>query len=141
MNKLLSILFFVLLISSCMNSAQIEEAKLMSDDLLNSIATGEIDGLFPTDRFPENQTETLMNSLRFECDFINRKGHFVNDFYSSEFESKRASFLYEYYLKCDSVRIIITYDLGDQIKLYEFRIEGVEKENFMILKPENSFMN
>ena len=105
---------------------------------MNSIATGEIEGLFLAEYFPESQIKAHMNSLRFECDFKNRKGHFVNDFYQSINGNNRVSFLYEYYLKCDSVRIIVTYDLDDNIKLYGFKIEGIEKDNFMILKPANS---
>lgn len=77
-----------------------------------------------------------MQELREKCDFKNRKGLFINDFTVTQPGRKTVSFIYEYKLKCDDIRFIISYDLTEDIELLEFKLEPVEKDNPMITKPE-----
>lgn len=126
----------VILLVSCFNNSQLEQAKAKADKLLNDISLGKANSAFPEKYFPREQTYALMDELKNKCDFANRKGTFINDYAQISNGIKRVSFIYEYYLKCDSIRFILTYNLGKDPELYEFKLESVEKDNPMIIKPE-----
>jgi len=131
-----SISLLVILLTGCFNNSQLEQAKTKADKLLNDISLGKADSAFPEKYFPREQTHALMDELKNKCDFANRKGTFIND-YTQIFDGiKRVSFIYEYYLKCDSIRFILTYNLGKDPELSEFKLEPIEKANPMITKPE-----
>ncbi|MBS1618305.1 MAG: hypothetical protein JST76_07290 [Bacteroidetes bacterium] len=119
-----------------------EKARGMSDKLLADIATNSANSEFPERLFPKAMVYKLTDFLGNTCDFKNRKGLFINDFYSKQIgpgNTDKVAFIYEYYLKCDSLRIITAYDLGntdDSIELVAFRVEKIREPNRMILKPE-----
>ncbi|HWB92123.1 MAG TPA: hypothetical protein VG605_09730 [Puia sp.] len=123
------------LIAACTSKRQMALEK--SGELLDKIAEGTAIEEFPEKYFPKDQTVILMDQLQNNCDFKDRKGNFINDYYEKNLGGEdRVSFIYEYYLKCDSLRFIMTYNLGPEIELYRFRIESIKKNNNMILKPE-----
>ena len=64
-----------------------------------------------------------MYDLKNKCDFQNRNGHFINEYYPNENHQipERISLIYEYYMKCDSIRFILTYNIKDTVELYEFK--------------------
>lgn len=106
------------------------EIKQKADSLLDKIADGTANGEFSVKYFPIEQTEVLMYDLRNQCDFKNRQGHFLNEYYTAD--KSKVSLIYEYYLKCDSIRFILTYNCVNSIELYEFKMEPIEKKNPMI---------
>lgn len=137
MNRhLLVLTICVIILAGCENNDQVCQAKIKADKLLNDISLGEAYDAFPEKYFPANQTHALMDELKDKCDFANRKGDFINDYLQETSNGKRISFIYEYYLKCDNIRFIVTYKLGKEIELFEFNLEPIEKENSMITKPE-----
>lgn len=137
MNRHLLILTIcVIILAGCENNDQVSQAKIKADKLLNDISLGEAYDAFPEKYFPANQTHALIHELKDKCDFANRKGDFINDYLQETSNGKRISFIYEYYLKCDNIRFIVTYKLGKEIELFEFNLEPIEKENSMITKPE-----
>jgi hypothetical protein len=112
-------------------------AQEKSRELLDKIAEGSAVEQFPEKYFPRDQIVTLMDQLQNNCDFKDRKGNFINDYYEKNLGGvDRVSFIYEYYLKCDSIRFILTYSLGSQLELIGFRLESIKKDNNMIVKPE-----
>lgn len=116
---------------------QMETAKRMSELLLDRIGEGTALDEFPEKHFPREQGERLLHALKEDCDFKNRKGVFVNDVTSTFNTQWRVSYIYEFMLKCDTVRLVLSYNLGKEPELVEFKIEPIEKHNPMILKPEN----
>lgn len=104
--------------------------------MLSDISLGKANNAFPEKYFPVNLTNALLDELKNKCDFPNRKGVYVNEYLQNTSTGKRISFIYEYYLKCDSIRFIITYKLGKEIELFEFNLEPIENDNKMITKPE-----
>lgn len=74
-----------------------------------------------------------MYDLKNKCDFKNRQGHFLNEYYAAD--KSEVSLIYEYYLKCDSIRFILTYNIKDSIELYGFKMESIKKANPMVRKP------
>lgn len=140
-----SLYFFIslflspLFINGCIDKElKVEKAREKSKLLLGKIAEGTAINEFPEKYFSREQGEAILLDLREKCDFKNRKGVFVNDVISSQNGQRQASFIYEFMLKCDTIRLIFTYNLSPEIELYEFILEPIEKPNPMILKPENS---
>ena len=128
-------IFFVLffLLSSCTNPQKRQEARLKADKLIEKIASGNAISEFSEELFPNrNYISNSLKNLKEFCDFKNRKGHFINDFYQKGPNYDRVSFIYEYYLKCDSIRFIISYDITNEINLVAFQLEGIE--NDMVIK-------
>ncbi|MGN7787352.1 hypothetical protein ACTJIJ_22650 [Niabella sp. 22666] len=124
------IILFCTLSGCHLRTANISEIKAKADALLDKIADGTAEEEFSTKYFPIEQTKTLMYDLKNNCDFKNRHGHFINEYFSAD--RSRVSLIYEYYLKCDSARFILTYNLVGKNELDGFRIEGIEKENPMV---------
>jgi len=120
---------------TCAGNSHREEARLASDNLLNKIGEGIAFGYFPEKYFPKDQSDKVLTDLKVHCDFANRQGGFVNDFYQKRIGSDdQISFVYEFYLKCDSIRVITTYSIGGRIEIHGFKLEPIEKENPMVLK-------
>lgn len=131
-----SISIFVILLFGCLNDDQLKQARAKSDSLLNDISLGKANNAFPAKYFPVSQTHALMDELKNKCDFANRRGTFIKDYTEMSNGIKRISFIYEYHLKCDSIRFILTYNLGKEIELYRFILEPIEKDNPMITKQK-----
>jgi hypothetical protein len=132
---LLTLSVCITMLAGCDNNNQISQARIKADKLLNDISLGKAYDAFPEKYFPINQTHALMDELKNKCDFVNRKGTFINKYLQETSNGNRISFIYEYYLKCDNIRLIITYKLGKDIELFEFNLEPIEKENPMITRP------
>ena len=79
--SLMLIITFVFVIGCGMENKKRSEAKAKGDFLLEAIAEGKAVELFPKDLFPIEQTRAVMHDLQHKCDFKNRKGVFVNDYY------------------------------------------------------------
>jgi hypothetical protein len=78
-----------------------------------------------------------MQELRDNCDFKNRHGNYVKHVYHNDNDKiDKVAFVYEYYLKCDSLRFIVTYDLRDSIDLFSFVIEKMKREGQTEIKKK-----
>lgn len=125
------ILISLLCVLGCdIKTINTDEIKNKTDLLLDKIANGTANEDFLVEYFPIEQTEGIMYDLKNKCDFKNRHGHFLNEYYSAD--KSKLSLIYEYYLKCDSIRFIISYKLNEVVELCEFKMEPIEKPNAMI---------
>lgn len=125
-----------MLLSSCLSQGK-EEAREKAEELLAKIENGTALGEFSPKYFPKEQVRSLLDGLRYNCDFKHRKGGFVNDYYTKNLNGPdRVAVIYEYYLKCDSIRLIFQYNLGTTPELSGFHAEGIEKENPMVIKSK-----
>ncbi len=132
----ISVLFLtVQLFFACVENSHRIEARSASDNLLERIGKGTAYEYFPEKYFPKAQSDKLLSDLKVNCDFANRRGGFVNDFYQKRIGGEdEISFIYEFYLKCDSIRIITTYNIGSKMEVRRFKLEPIEKGNSMLLK-------
>lgn len=130
-----SFAILLLLLGCHIKSTNFDMVKERADVLLDKIADGTAENEIPIKYFPLEQTKIIMDDLKNKCDFKNRQGHFLNEFYSTD--KSKVSLIYEYYLKCDSIRFILTYDLSKKIELCEFKLEPIEKDNQMIIDSNN----
>ena len=133
-----SILIPIIILSTCKNFSKEQAAQKASEQVLVDISNGPAAKDFPTKYFPRDQSVAILADLKNKCDFANRKGNFVNDFYQSNpNDGDLVSFIYEYYLKCGKIRLILTYKISDEIELFNFRLEPTTKSNSMVTRPEN----
>lgn len=110
-----------------------EKANYIIENLDNPSISKE----FPEKYFPNEQLEPILGGIRQNCDWKNKDGKFVDFFTSKNIGGiDQTAFIYEYYLKCDSLRFILSFNVENEPELMGFRLEPIEAENTMILFPE-----
>lgn len=135
--KIINTILVAFLIGSCTNKQPRSVAREKADLLLEKIGKGGGSEDFPEEFFPAQQTKLILAELVNHCDFANRKGTFINDYYQKNINgTDLASFIYEFELSCDTIRFILTYQVPDQgdVLLQEFKLEAVEDSNAMVLR-------
>jgi hypothetical protein len=109
---------------------------------MNNLSKPETIDRFPEKYFPRHQTKPFIDTLTKRCDFNNKRGKFV-DFYTMSINgASKTAYIYEYILNCDSLRFIYIYDFDTkEPELQNFKIEGLEVENKMIVDPSKQLLN
>lgn len=99
-------------------------AKQDADNILNSIGKGTAYHYFTEANLDKESLQDLLIALKENCQFDDREGNFV-DFIHIKAKDKHQHvivFVYEFYLKCDDTRVVISYDITDIIKLVGFKV-------------------
>jgi hypothetical protein len=100
---------------------------------------------FPPASFPGKSMEVMklmVSETGPKCDWPSRNGKFVDFCTISDNGKDRIAYIYEYFLKCDSLRFIMLYDLEPKEPvLVNFQVEPLEKPNSMIIFPEKQLLN
>ena len=99
---------------------------------------------FPEKNFKDTeQLRKILTDIAQKCEWENRDGKFVDFFTMKDIGGiNSTAFIYEYYLKCDSLRFILIYNVDKQKpELFKMNIEPIEIENKMILFPEKQLKN
>lgn len=133
-----SLIFLVCILAgtSCGDDGR-KLARQKGDLLFDSIEKGEGIEEFSEKYFPRGQTLTLLNDLKDKCELKKDEGKFINDFVRKGVGFREQIFLiYEYYLKCDSVRFVLTYSIGETLELSGFKVEPIEIVNPMRLQSK-----
>ena len=146
MVKLICIVFLMLFINSCDMKESLQkhdEAQKQADYIVNNLGREEILEKFPEIFFERNETKKIIDYLVQKCDWENRDGKFVDFFTVGKIgKVEQTGFIYEYYLKCDSIRAILIFNMNKKIpELFAFNLEGIEQENKLIIHPENQLIN
>jgi|688.fasta_scaffold71024_2 hypothetical protein len=119
-------------------------AQKQANHIIENLDNSKIVSEFPTKNFQDRmQLEDIIRGIQLNCDWQNRDGKYVDFFTEKQIGGKKSiAFIYEYYLKCDSLRFILFYDLDqDKPELFKFYFEPVENENKMIIFPEKQLVN
>jgi hypothetical protein len=84
----------------------------------------------------------IFGNIKANCDWENRKGKFV-DFFTMNINGKNnTAYIYEYFLKCDSLRFVLIYDMEQkEPELFKFNIEPIEQASQMIIDPSKQLIN
>ena len=132
-----------LLTTSCSLQEKVEKqekAQKEADYIIAHLDRTDVISYFPEESFPKAQTEQLVKDIGNNCDWTNRKGHFV-DYTTMLTDGKsNVAFIYEYSLKCDSLRLILIYNIDQQPKLFKFQIQPLEQENLMVVDKEKQML-
>ena len=123
---------------------KIDKAEQDAAYIMSHLDKPEVLTHFSAVHFPPNQLaplKSLVSAVGPKCDWANRRGKFV-DFYSISNNGKNSiAYIYECFLKCDSLRFVMRYDLEDkEPQLINFQIEPLEKPNSMIIHPEKQLL-
>jgi hypothetical protein len=122
-----------LFFAGCRHDIKMKQAQKKADLLWIQIADGTATKEFPEKYFPEAQRNFILNDLKNRCDIRSAKGKLAGRRYFRDFKKsiETASLAYEFPLRCDTVRFIVSYKLQEPIELYEFRIDQVEDSNIL----------
>lgn len=145
--RALFIVSFSLFVAGCgMQEKQEKIAKAEKDAafIMANLDKEAVLSHFPAASFPVSQLgplKSLISSVGPRCDWPGRQGKFV-DFCSISNNGKNSiAYIYEYFLKCDSLRFVMLYDLEPkQPQLINFQVEPLEKPNPMIIYPEKQLL-
>jgi len=139
------LLALVLLLAACNTKDKIEKhnkAQIKSDFIMENLTNTDVYKQFPEKFFPKEQTQRLLSDIRMNCDWTNKRGKFVDFFTMSEKGKNSTAFIYEYFLRCDSIRFVLIYNMdSDEPELFKFIMEPIEKPSKMIIDPSKQLMN
>jgi len=143
--SILTIIGFTLLFTSCNIKGKMEKhnkAQTESDYIMENLTSSEISKKFPEKYFPKGQTEQLFEDIKTNCDWENREGKFVDFFTMNNNGKNSTAYIYEYFLKCDSLRFILIYDMDqEEPELFKLNIEPIEQPSQMIIDPSKQLIN
>jgi hypothetical protein len=118
-----------------------EKARENADFIMENLEQQTITNQFPEKYFPRQQFKPFLDTLIKNCDFKSKKGKCVDFFSITNNGKNQTAFIYEYILRCDSLRFIYMYDLEfSEPELFKLRIEGLEQANEMILDPTKQLL-
>lgn len=145
MKKALFIISFIIMLIGFVIWRKYEKqqkAQAIADSIIENLVKDEVYGEFPEKYFSKEQMKPFLGQLKENCDWENRDGKFV-DFCSQMTVGgiDQTAFIYEYYLKCDSLRFILSVNMESEPELMGFNIEPLEKPNPLILFPEKQLKN
>ena len=119
--------------TGCRHDRKMKLVQQKADNLWKQIASGTAAKEFPLKYFPAAQRDRVLNDLKDRCDIQSAKGKLAGRRYFIDFKKsiETASLAYEFPLKCDTVRFILSYKLQERVELYEFRIDQIEDSNIL----------
>jgi hypothetical protein len=147
MKQTLKLTVITLLILVSCDQKEISErhkkAKNAADYIINNLDKPEIVHKFPDKHFDKTYIAKNLSYLRENCDWKNRNGKYVDSFSQKKIGGDdRITFFYEFFLKCDSIRIIFDYIVeNEEPEFVYFGIEQIEKPNKMIINPSKQLLN
>jgi len=140
----LGFLGIIVFLFGCSLKDKIEKqnkAKTNADFIMENLNNRDVINQFPGKYFPANQIKPVLDALNKNCDLDSKRGKFVDFFTMMSNGKSQVAFIYEYFLKCDSLRFIYVYDLETKDPvLYRFNIEPLEKKNDMIIDPSKQLL-
>jgi hypothetical protein len=118
-----------------------EEAQLDANYIIEHLDNKEVISHLPANYFSREQSENLIQKISEGCDWENRKGHFI-DYTTIQNNSEHdVAFIYEYFLKCDSLRFILIYNIDEEKPtLFKINIEPLAKQNPMVIHTEKQLL-
>ena len=141
----LIIIGLTVLFMSCDIKGKMEKhhkAQEKSDYIMNNLTSSEVSSEFSEKHFPKDQTIKLLNDIKANCDWDNKEGKFVDFFTMNNAGKNSTAYIYEYFLKCDSLRFVLIYDMEqEEPELFKLHIEPIEKPSQMIIDPGKQLMN
>jgi hypothetical protein len=120
-----------------------EKAQKEADFIIENLINYDlIKDKLPEKYFQASQTKEFILGISQSCNWANREGKFV-DFFSMKNigGTDQTAFIYEYFLDCDSLRVILIYNMiKDSPELFKINLEPIEKENQMIIDPSKQLL-
>lgn len=117
-------------------------ARQNADFILDNLNNPEVIEEFPEKYFPREETKQLLKDILATCDWSERNGKYV-DFFEFDYEGdNETAFIYEYFLNCDSLRFVLTYDLDlERPELHRLIVEPLELPSQLINDRSKQLLN
>jgi hypothetical protein len=140
----LSLMVLIIFIGSCNLKQRMKNSNKAQNDadyIIEHLNKKEVISHLPATYFSRDQSENLIQKISESCDWENRKGNFV-DYTTIQNNSEHdIAFIYEYFLKCDSLRFILIYNIDkEEPKLFKINIEPLSKQSPMVIHPEKQLL-
>lgn len=130
---------------SCKTDAPLNkhsQAKEKADYVIAHLDDPKIVDQFSEKFFPRVQTEKIVSDMRQNCDWQNKDGKFVDSLSIQKDGANQLVFVYEYFLRCDSIRFLLGYDLNqEQPALFFFQMEPLEGPSRIPVDPNKQLIN
>ena|SRR5690606_10298083 len=123
---------------------KLDLAQKNADYIIENLDNENVLKEFPDKNFSDKtQIQQIIAGISQNCDWKKRDGKFVDFFTMKNIGgADQIAYIYEYYLKCDSLRFILTYDIdNEKPELYRLDIQPLEESNPMIIFPEKQLKN
>lgn len=144
--KYIALILTISLLASCGIKGKMEahnKAQTDADYIVENLTSYElIKTKLPKKYFEPVRTQEFINSIIDNCNWQNRNGKFIDFFTMSKIGgTDQTAFIYEYFLDCDSLRVILIYNMEEKSpELFKIDIEQIEKKNQMIIDPSKQLM-
>lgn len=126
----------------CLDGSKIETARLQADRVMSDLLDDRVFDHFSPQYFPPDQIRYMIGEIRRECDYANRNGRYVDFFTEGGTAGPKVSFIYEYFMDCDSLRFMLRYDLAKkEPELIYFYMEPLEADNPMLIDKSKSILH
>lgn len=141
-------ILFCLLVSTALMSCGIqdklakhERAQAQADYIIENLNKKEVASKFPAKAFPVEQTDRMIEVFSSRCNWNARQGRFIDFTTISNNGQNSVAFIYEYLLDCDSIRLVLTYNIDTpEPALTGFQIEPIERKNPLVVHPEKQLL-
>jgi hypothetical protein len=124
MKEFLCCLLLTLL--GCTSKEEFDKASHHANSVVDNLVSDDAIRYFDGTYFNRAQIAEMIGGVRKACDYQNRVGGFVQYNYHVHNGVKIVDFAYEFRMKCDTVRLILTYELGNDPNLIGFKVEPIE---------------
>lgn len=125
----------------CTDVDQISKARVKADAVICNLGSEQAYLDFPEKNFSREEIKRYFTGFGHNCDYKSRKGRLIDSYFERGKSSDNISFIYEFFLKCDSLRFILKFELKDDPTLVAFRVEPIEQYNPMVLDPSKSLID
>lgn len=133
MRKNTEAFFFVVLLvvttlDGCVNTELRDRARRKSDYVVRNLHSDSVYTFFSESYFAKTDIVNLASQLKANCEYEKQQSHFLGDFYERDLASNfdKVSFVYDVFLKCDSLRITLKFELHPDPKIIGFKMDPVE---------------
>ena len=93
----------------------------------SSLVPEDILEMFPIKNFPKFQINQFLNGI-LDCGYNPNQGKFIDYIYKSGVGSKdKVALIYHYRLNCDSIRLILNYNIQDNPELVSIEIYSLNE--------------
>lgn len=141
--SLATMLFFSFSCNTSNEMKKISIAQKDADYIIANLDKQEVLSHFPEKNFSKQEMAIIIDNISKTCDWPNRKGRFIDYVtYHGKRSAKNVAFVYEYFLKCDSVRFVLIYDMDQkEPDFYSVQVQPLETKGPLVSHPERQLLH
>lgn len=120
---------------------RLDRGRRQADYLLDHLENDSALAIYSSDPRVAAQVRSLGLALTERCGWSTRRGKFIDFYMHKEGDRNAVTYIYEYFLDCDSLRLLLTFNTQtDSIFLQATHVEPLESENPWLIDPMKSIL-